>query len=160
MLGWVVGGGGWAVGVGRWGLGGWAAGSGADWAGAGLGQPRNGLLGLGAGGPEVGSGGGPGRGRAMGGLGGLGWAAQKRKLVYSKMATLCPDRKYELSNGQQQQAISIYFFLEGLGFGVYCFRGTARKLAGAGLGEHANSRPHRLLASKACALRWPWAWAS
>ena len=38
------------------------------------------------------------------------------KLVYSKMAKLCPDRKYELSNGQQQQAISIYFFLEGLGF--------------------------------------------
>ena len=32
------------------------------------------------------------------------------------MAKLCPDRKYELSNGQQQQAISIYFFLEGLGF--------------------------------------------
>ena len=96
----------------------WAAGSGADWAGAGLGQPRNGLLGLGAGGPEVGPGGGPGRGRAMGGLGGLGWAAQKRKLVYSKMATLCPDRKYELSNSQQQQAISIYFFLVGLGFRV------------------------------------------
>ena len=115
---WRLGGGGWAVGVGRWGLGGWAAGSGADWAGAGLGQPRNGLLGLGAGGPEVGPGGGPGRGRAMGGLGGLGWVAQKRKLVYSKMATLCPDRKYELSNGQQQQAISIYFFLEGLGFTV------------------------------------------
>ena len=34
------------------------------------------------------------------------------------MAKLCPDRKYELSNGQQQQAISIYFFLEGLGFRV------------------------------------------
>ena len=32
------------------------------------------------------------------------------------MAKLCPDRKYELSNGQQQQAISIYSFLEGLGF--------------------------------------------
>ena len=46
----------------------------------------------------------------------LGWArrALKLKLVYSKMTTLCPDRKHELSNGQQQQAISIYFFLEGL----------------------------------------------
>ena len=56
------------------------------------------------------------------GLGGppVGWAAAlKRELVYSKMATLCPDRKYELSNGQQQQAISIYFFLEGLGFRVW-----------------------------------------
>ena len=42
----------------------------------------------------------------------------KLKLVYSKMARLCPDRKHELSNGQQQQAISIYFFLEGLGFRV------------------------------------------
>ena len=58
-----------------------------------------------------------------GGLAGLvGWAAglansqMKRKLVYSKMATLCPDRKSERSNGQQQQAISIDFFLEGLGF--------------------------------------------
>ena len=59
-----------------------------------------------------------------GGWAGLGWAggwagrwgaALKLKLVYSKMAKLCPDRKYELSNGQQQQAISIYFFLEGLG---------------------------------------------
>ena len=52
-------------------------------------------------------------------LGWAGWAleaALKLKLVYSKMAKLCPDRKYELSNGQQQQAISIYFFLEGLGF--------------------------------------------
>ena len=51
------------------------------------------------------------------GLGSAG-AALKLKLVYSKMATLCPDRKYELSNGQQQQAISSYFFLEGLGFRV------------------------------------------
>ena len=54
------------------------------------------------------------------GLGSAGWAgaALKLKLVYSKMATVCPERKYELSNGQQQQAISIYFFLEGLGFRV------------------------------------------
>ena len=65
-----------------------------------------------------------GAGLAWAGLGWLGWglgwagAALKLKLVYSKMATLCHDRKYELSNGQQQQAISIYFFLEGLGFRV------------------------------------------
>ena len=63
-----------------------------------------------------------GLGLGVAGLGwaGLGWAgvALKLKLVYSKITTLCPDRKYELSNGQQQQAISIYFFLEGLGFRV------------------------------------------
>ena len=52
------------------------------------------------------------------GLGcGLGWAG-RAKLVHSKMATLCPDQKSERSNGQQQQAMSIYFFLEGLGFRV------------------------------------------
>ena len=68
----------------------------------------------------VGVGGGPGLGAGpgSGAWAWLGWAALKRKLVYSKMATLCPNRKYELSNGQQQQAISIYFFLEGLGFRV------------------------------------------
>ena len=92
------------------GLGCWAVG----WAWAGLGG-QAGWAGL-----VIWAGNEPGTG---GGLGGLGWAAlanskMKRKLVYSKMATLCPDRKSERSNGQQQQAISIYFFLEGLGFGV------------------------------------------
>ena len=39
--------------------------------------------------------------------------------MYSKMERLCPDRKKnELSDGQQQQAISVYFFLEGLAFRV------------------------------------------
>ena len=47
-----------------------------------------------------------------------GWATLKRNLVYSKMERLCPGRKNALSDGQQQQAISIYFFLEGLGFRV------------------------------------------
>ena len=56
------------------------------------------------------------------GLGGAGaGAALKLKLVYSKMATLCPDRKYELSNGQRQQAISI--FLKGFGFRALGFEG-------------------------------------
>ena len=72
---------------------------------AGLGWAALGWAGLGGvrGGGAVG----------VAGLGSAGRAgvALKLKLVYSKMATLCPDRKKELSNGQQQQAISIYFFL-------------------------------------------------
>ena len=59
--------------------------------------------------------------------GGLGWATlkrkliclkMKRKLVSSKNGKVCLHRKNELPHGQQQQAISIYFFLEGLGFRV------------------------------------------
>ena len=96
-LGW-AGLGGWA-GAGLALLACWAAGL---WAGAGLGGWKWGVGGW----------------AWLGGLGWAGWAALKLKLVYSKMAKLCPDRKYELSNGQQQQAISIYFFLEGLGFRV------------------------------------------
>ena len=34
------------------------------------------------------------------------------------MERLCPDLKKRFPDGQQQQAISIYFFLEGLGFRV------------------------------------------
>ena len=56
-----------------------------------------------------------------------GWATLKRKLVYSKMKRnliyskmerCVSTEKHELPDGQQQQAISIYFFLGGLGFGV------------------------------------------
>ena len=61
---------------------------------------------------------------------GLGWVGYpeteiglfvRRKLVYSKMEK-CLHRKDELPHGQEQHAISIYFFLEGLGFGVLGFR--------------------------------------
>ena len=55
------------------------------------------------------------------GVGGLGWAAWatlKRKLVYQKMERLRPNRKHELLDGPPQQAISISFSLEGLGFRV------------------------------------------
>ena len=54
----------------------------------------------------------------VGGWGGLGLGWVKRELVYQNMERLCPDRKNELSDGQQQQAISVYSFLEGLGFRV------------------------------------------
>ena len=117
-----------------WGWAGLGGGAGLAWAGLGAGLAWAGLGGLGWGCRAWVWG--PGRGWPVdwAGLGGLGWAALKRKLVYSKMATLCPDRKYELSNGQQQQAISIYFFLEGLGcrvlglgFRVVGFRAFARQ---------------------------------
>ena len=45
-------------------------------------------------------------------------SGMKRKLVYSKMEKVCIHRKNELPHVQHQQAISIYFFLEGLGFRV------------------------------------------
>ena len=63
--------------------------------------------------------------RKFGGLGaGLGWlggwAILKRTLVYSKTeiglfenGKVCLHRKNKLPDDQQQQAISIYFFLEG-----------------------------------------------
>ena len=72
---------------------GWA---GLSWAGAGLG-PWLGCAGL------------------------AGWATLKRKLVLSNMKrklVYSLHRKTELPDGQKQQAISVYFFLEGLKFGV------------------------------------------
>ena len=87
-----------------WGLGGWAG-----WA------PKLGWAGLGW------------AGLGWAGLGWLGgWAILKRKLVFSKIeiglfenGKVCLHRKNKLPDDQQQQAISIYFFLEGLGFKVY-----------------------------------------
>ena len=55
-------------------------------------------------------------GAGLAGLGG--WATLKRKLVYSKMERCVSTEKIQLPDGQQQQAISIYFLLEGLRFGV------------------------------------------
>ena len=67
-----------------------------------------------------------------------GWATLKRKLVsskmkrnliHSKMERCVSTEQHELPDGQQQQAISIYFFLEGfrvfgfLGFRVFGFLG-------------------------------------
>ena len=103
-LGWLgLGGLGWA-GLGWAGLG-WGGLAGLGWAG--LGWAGLGWAGLG-----------------LGWLGG--WAILKRKLVYSKIeiglfenGKVCLHRKNKLPNDQQQQAISIYFFLEGLGFRVY-----------------------------------------
>ena len=42
----------------------------------------------------------------------------KRKLAHLKMERLRSNRKNQLPDGQQQQAISIYLFLESLGFRV------------------------------------------
>ena len=93
-LGWGAGLGGWAeCGAGLGGAGGWS------WAGG---------VGLGWGWARLG-----------------GWATLKRKLVsskmkrnliHSKMERCVSTEQHELPDGQQQQAISIYFFLEGLGF--------------------------------------------
>ena len=46
------------------------------------------------------------------------YSKMKRKLVHSKMESCVATEKKKLPDGQQQQAISIYFFLEGLGFRV------------------------------------------
>ena len=116
---------GWA-GLGWAGLG-WA---GLGWAGsawAGLGWAGLGSAGLGWAGPGWAGLGWAGLGWAGLGLGWLGgWAILKRKLVYSKIeigffenGKVCLHRKNKLPDDQQQQAISIYFFLEGLGFRVY-----------------------------------------
>ena len=52
---------------------------------------------------------GSGRAELWAGLGGLGWGSPETEIgVFD-------------NNGQQQQAISIYFFLEGLGFRVLGF---------------------------------------
>ena len=47
----------------------------------------------------------------------------KRKLVYQRMERLCPDRKNTFPDGQQQQTISVNFFLEGLGFRFWGCKG-------------------------------------
>ena len=96
-----------------------AVGCGLGWAG--LGWAGLGWLGLGWAGL-----GWAGLGWAGLGLGWLGgWAILKRKLVYSEIeiglfenGKVCLHRKNKLPDDQQQQAISIYFFLEGLGFRV------------------------------------------
>ena len=61
-----------------------------------------------------GSGAGAGAGLAAG------WGSPETEIGLFENGNIVtrPHRKYELSNGQQQQAISIYFFLEGLGFRV------------------------------------------
>ena len=51
---------------------------------------------------------------------------------------VCLDRKNGLPDGEQQQAISIYFFLEGLGFGVRCLGFKFRYL---GLELHGTETP-------------------
>ena len=48
------------------------------------------------------------------GLGCVVYLKMKRKLGYSKMERCVSPEKNELPHGQQQQAISIHFFLEGL----------------------------------------------
>ena len=52
------------------------------------------------------------------GVKGLGCAAGAGAGAKRKRKSCVPTEKNELPDGQQQQAISIYFFLEGLGFGV------------------------------------------
>ena len=52
------------------------------------------------------------------GLGAGGWGSPETEIGLFENGNVVSPPKYELSNGQQQQAISIYFFLEGLGFRV------------------------------------------
>ena len=95
-------------------------------------------MGLGAGlktAPELGwAAGGAGWGWAVGGwVGlagagaawwwvGLGWAGLGLAVDLFENGKVCLHRTNELPDCQQQQAISIYFFLEGLGFVVLGFR--------------------------------------
>ena len=105
------------------------------WAGLGTGLGLGGGLGLGWAGVGLwpqGLGLGAGLGWALGWAGWLGrggagpatlkrklvYLTTKRKLVYSKTERCVSPEKNELPHGQEQQAISIYFFLEGLGFRV------------------------------------------
>ena len=49
---------------------------------------------------------------------GLDYFAKETEISLFENGKVCFYRKNELPEGQQQQAISIYFFLEGLGFWV------------------------------------------
>ena len=49
----------------------------------------------------------------------LGLFENKTEVGLFENGKLCLHRKKKLPDFQQQQAISIYFFLEGLGFGVW-----------------------------------------
>ena len=78
-------------------------------------------MGLGLGCAELGVGLGAGLGLGWLGCGLPGAGADttlKRKLACLKMERLRSNRKNQLPDGQQQQAISIYLFLESLGFRV------------------------------------------
>ena len=111
----------WAAGL----LGCWAAGLLGCWAAGLLGCWAAGLLGCWATGLLGGAVAGPGRAAARGaGLGLGGWGTLKRffenetEISLFENGKVCLHRKNEVPDGQQQQAISIYVFLEGLGFRV------------------------------------------
>ena len=58
------------------------------------------------------------------------------------MERLCPDLKKRFPDGQQQQAISIYFFLEGLGF-----KGLIEIVKGLGANNVSTESFDRVLGS-------------
>ena len=71
----------------------------------------------------------------------------KRKLVYSKMESCVSTEKKKLPDGQQQQAISIYFFLEGLGFRVEIPARPQTTNPGQASDHELLASDHELLAS-------------
>ena len=135
-LGWAgLGGGSWGLGAGAGGLGAGAWGleakaglGGLSWAGGwGWACWRLGWAGLGSWGWGLGCGLGWELGAGGWQLGGLGWAgwagwtlrgSPETEIGLFENGKVCIHRKNELPHVQHQQAISIYFFLEGLGFRV------------------------------------------